>query len=50
MWTKNCSSQVSEHRHEYEDVAARRIWRTVTVNLPALTDAIAHELKRNTIS
>jgi uncharacterized protein with HEPN domain len=22
------------YRHEYEDVAARRVWRTLTVNLP----------------
>ena len=32
------------YRHEYEDVAARRIWRTLTVSLPPLRDVVAHEL------
>ena len=32
------------YRHEYEDVAARRLWRTVTVSLPLLRDVIAQEL------
>jgi len=31
-------------RHQYEDVAARRVWRTVTVSLPLLQDVIAQEL------
>jgi uncharacterized protein with HEPN domain len=32
------------YRHEYEDVAARRIWITLTHDLPPLRDVIAHEL------
>ena len=24
------------YRHEYEDVAARRVWRTLTISLPPL--------------
>src|SRR5271169_4110220 len=32
------------YRHEYEDAAARRVWRTVTVSLPPLHDVIAQEL------
>ena len=32
------------YRHEYEDVAARRVRRTVTVSLPLLHDVIAQEL------
>lgn len=32
------------YRHEYEDVAARRVWQTLTVSLPLLHDVIAHEL------
>jgi uncharacterized protein with HEPN domain len=31
-------------RHEYEDVVARRVWRTVTVSLPLLREVIAQEL------
>ena len=32
------------YRHEYEDVAARRVWLTLTVSLPPLQDVIAREL------
>lgn len=32
------------YRHEYEDVAARRVWRTLTVSLPPLRDVVAREL------
>jgi uncharacterized protein with HEPN domain len=32
------------YRHEYEDVAARRVWRTLTVSLPLLRVVIEREL------
>jgi uncharacterized protein with HEPN domain len=32
------------YRHEYEDVAARRVWRTLTVNLPPLRIVVEQEL------
>jgi uncharacterized protein with HEPN domain len=32
------------YRHEYEDVAAGRVWRTLTVNLPLLHDVVVQEL------
>ena len=32
------------YRHEYEDVAARRVWDTLTHHLPPLRAAIAQEL------
>jgi uncharacterized protein with HEPN domain len=32
------------YRHEYEDVAARRVWRTLTISLPPLRDVVAREL------
>lgn len=32
------------YRHEYEDVAARRVWQTLTVSLPPLQKLIAREL------
>ena len=32
------------YRHEYEDVAARRVWQTLTVSLPKLLEVIEHEL------
>jgi uncharacterized protein with HEPN domain len=28
------------YRHEYEDVAARRVWRTLTISLPLLRDVV----------
>jgi uncharacterized protein with HEPN domain len=31
------------YRHEYEDVAARRVWRTLTHDLPLLRGVIARE-------
>jgi uncharacterized protein with HEPN domain len=31
-------------RHEYEDVAASRVWRTLTVSLPLLQNVIVQEL------
>jgi uncharacterized protein with HEPN domain len=34
------------YRHEYEDVAARRVWRTLTVSLPVLLAVIDQELQR----
>ncbi|HXQ25875.1 MAG TPA: HepT-like ribonuclease domain-containing protein [Candidatus Acidoferrales bacterium] len=33
------------YRHEYEDVAARRVWQTLTVSLPLLRAVIEQELK-----
>ena len=33
------------YRHEYEDVAARRVWRTLTVSLPLLLAVVDEELK-----
>jgi uncharacterized protein with HEPN domain len=32
------------YRHEYEDVAARRVWRTLTHDLPLLRAVVAREL------
>ena len=32
------------YRHEYEDVAARRLWQTLTASLPPLHDVVAREL------
>jgi len=32
------------YRHEYEDVAARRTWRTLTISLPLLRNVIEQEL------
>ena len=32
------------YRHEYEDVAARRVWDTLAYHLPPLRAVIAHEL------
>ena len=32
------------YRHEYEDVAASRVWRTLTVNLPLLHNVVVQEL------
>ena len=34
------------YRHEYEAVAAARVWRTVKDSLPALHSAVARELER----
>ena len=33
------------YRHEYEDVTARLVWRTLSVSLPPLQDVIEQELK-----
>ncbi len=33
------------YRHEYEDVAARHVWRTLTVSLPLLLTVIEQELQ-----
>lgn len=33
------------YRHEYEDVAARRVWRTLTAGLPLLLAVIEQELQ-----
>ena len=33
------------YRHEYEDVAAGRVWQTLTVSLPLLLDVVEQELK-----
>jgi uncharacterized protein with HEPN domain len=33
------------YRHEYEDVAARRVWLTVTVSLPLLQSVVEQELE-----
>jgi uncharacterized protein with HEPN domain len=33
------------HRHDYENVAARRVWETVQRDLPALRDVIEEELR-----
>jgi uncharacterized protein with HEPN domain len=35
------------YRHDYEDVAARRIWDTVHVELPKLLAVVAEELPDN---
>ena len=35
----------NNYRHEYEDVAAGRVWRTLTVSLPLLLAVIEHELQ-----
>lgn len=32
------------YRHEYEDVAARAVWRTLTHDLPLLHDVMVREL------
>jgi uncharacterized protein with HEPN domain len=32
------------YRHDYEDVAASAVWRTLTHDLPALRDVVAREL------
>ncbi|HKM61197.1 MAG TPA: HepT-like ribonuclease domain-containing protein [Acidisphaera sp.] len=32
------------YRHEYEDVAAREVWDTVTLHLPPLRDAVTQEV------
>jgi uncharacterized protein with HEPN domain len=32
------------YRHDYEDVAARRVWDTVHVDLPKLLAVVMHEL------
>lgn len=32
------------YRHDYEDVAGRRVWRTLTLSLPPLQAAIEQEL------
>ena len=34
------------YRHDYEDVAARRVWDTVQLALPSLRAAIERELER----
>lgn len=34
------------YRHDYEDVAARYVWNTVQLSLPALRKAVADELAR----
>jgi uncharacterized protein with HEPN domain len=33
------------YRHEYEDVAARRVWQTLTVSLPVLLAVVEEELQ-----
>jgi uncharacterized protein with HEPN domain len=32
------------YRHDYEDVAARRVWETVRRDLPSLRAAVEQEL------
>jgi uncharacterized protein with HEPN domain len=34
------------YRHNYEDVTARRVWKTLREDLPPLTAAVDDELKR----
>ena len=34
------------YRHDYQDVAARRIWDAVQFSLPPLRKVIEHELAR----
>jgi len=34
------------YRHEYEDVAAGRVWSTVTASLPVLQAVVEQELLR----
>ena len=33
------------YRHEYEDVAARRVWQTLTVSLPSLLAVVEQDLQ-----
>jgi uncharacterized protein with HEPN domain len=33
------------YRHEYEDVAARRVWQTLTVSLPSLLAVVESEIQ-----
>ena len=32
------------YRHDYEDVTAHRVWRTLTLSLQSLLDAVTREL------
>lgn len=41
---KNMAGAGNVYRHNYEDVAARLVWDTVQVALPALRDVVAREL------
>src|SRR5271155_4335577 len=43
LW-KEMAAAGNIYRHEYEDVAARRVWQTLTVSLPLLSLAIEQEL------
>jgi uncharacterized protein with HEPN domain len=43
---KEMAGAGSVYRHDYEDVAARRVWDTVKFALPPLRTAIEEELKR----
>jgi len=40
---KNMAAAGNIYRHDYEDVAARRVRRTLTISLPALRDEVAGE-------
>ena len=41
---KNMAGAGNVYRHDYEDVAAKLVWDTVQVALPALRDVVVHEL------
>jgi uncharacterized protein with HEPN domain len=43
---RNIAGAGNVYRHDYEDVAARLIWETVQLALPALRAAIGEELER----
>jgi uncharacterized protein with HEPN domain len=42
---KEMSAAGNIYRHEYEDVAERRVWSTVRLALPPLRAAVEDELK-----
>jgi uncharacterized protein with HEPN domain len=41
---KDMAGAGNVYRHDYEDVAAKLVWNTVQLALPALRDVIAREL------
>jgi uncharacterized protein with HEPN domain len=41
---KNMAGAGNVYRHDYEDVAAKMVWDTVQLALPALRAVIAREL------
>ncbi len=43
---KNIASAGNVYRHDYEEVAAKLVWDTVQVALPALQAVVAQEIER----